>query len=61
MRFPPFRKEGGEMIHSKVIMGPGCIPGVFTSQVAAGMEAPSSPKVGQCWSRDGRAHETDTG
>lgn len=43
MRFPPFRKGGGdEIIHSKVTMGTGCMLGVLKLQVAGGMEALSS-------------------
>lgn len=63
MRFPPFRKEGDEIIHSKVTMGMGVrveMLGVLKLQVAGGVEALSF-ESSQSWSRDRRVHETDTG
>lgn len=38
VRFLPFRKEGDEMIPSKVVMGTGSMLGGLELQVAGGME-----------------------
>lgn len=59
--FLPFRKEGDEMVPSKVVMGIGSMLGGLKLQVAGRMEVLSSesgPVLGQ---RQEPMNETDTG
>lgn len=58
VRFLPFRKEGDEMVPSKVVMGTGSMLGGLKLQVAGGMEVLSS-ESGPVLGAKTRAHERD--